>query len=77
MPPGILHHFIGWNIERKEIFVNDTNCSAFIADREFGLVEISLGSGMGAIMRLDKKQVVNITGDVTGWLANDVIKEND
>jgi hypothetical protein len=21
--PGILHHVIGWNIERNEIFVND------------------------------------------------------
>jgi hypothetical protein len=47
------------------------------AENSVSLAEISLGSGIGAIMRLDKKQVVNIAGDVTGRLANDVIKEND
>jgi CzcA family heavy metal efflux pump len=41
------------------------------------LAGISLGSGIGAIMRLDQKRVVNITGDVSGRLANDVIKEID
>jgi len=41
------------------------------------LAEISLGSGIGAIMRLDQKRVVTITGDVSGRLANDVIKEID
>jgi CzcA family heavy metal efflux pump len=41
------------------------------------LAEISLGSGIGAIMRLDQKRVVTISGDVSGRLANDVIKEID
>ncbi|NNL78321.1 MAG: efflux RND transporter permease subunit [Desulfobacterales bacterium] len=41
------------------------------------LAEISLGSGIGAIMRLDQKRVVTISGDVYGRLANDVIKEID
>jgi multidrug efflux pump subunit AcrB len=41
------------------------------------LADITLGSGIGAIMRLDQKRVVNITGDVAGRLANDVIKEID
>jgi multidrug efflux pump subunit AcrB len=41
------------------------------------LAEISLGSGIGAIMRLDQKRVVTISGDVTGRLANDVIKDID
>jgi len=41
------------------------------------LAEIELGSGIGAIMRLDQKRVVTITGDVSGRLANDIIKEID
>ncbi len=39
------------------------------------LAEVSLGSGIGAIMRLDQKRVVTISGDVSGRLANEVIKE--
>jgi multidrug efflux pump subunit AcrB len=39
------------------------------------LAEISIGSGIGAIMRLDQKRVVTISGDVSGRLANDVIKD--
>jgi multidrug efflux pump len=41
------------------------------------LAEISIGSGIGAIMRLDQKRVVTISGDVSGRLANDVIKDID
>jgi CzcA family heavy metal efflux pump len=41
------------------------------------LAVIELGSGIGAIMRLDQKRVVTITGDVSGRLANDVIKDID
>ncbi len=41
------------------------------------LAEVSLGSGIGAIMRLDQKRVVTISGDVSGRLANEVIKEID
>jgi multidrug efflux pump len=41
------------------------------------LAAVSLGSGIGAIMRLDQKRVVTISGDVSGRLANDVIKEID
>jgi CzcA family heavy metal efflux pump len=41
------------------------------------LAEISLGSGIGSIMRLDQKRVVTISGDVSGRLANDVIKDID
>jgi CzcA family heavy metal efflux pump len=41
------------------------------------LAGISLGSGIGAIMRLDQKRVVTISGDVSGRLANDVIKDID
>jgi multidrug efflux pump len=41
------------------------------------LAEISLGSGIGAIMRLDQKRVITISGDVSGRLANDVIKDID
>jgi multidrug efflux pump subunit AcrB len=41
------------------------------------LAEISLGSGIGAIMRLDQKRVVTITGDASGRLANDIIKDID
>jgi multidrug efflux pump len=39
------------------------------------LAEVKLGSGIGAIMRLDQKRVVTISGDVSGRLANDVIKD--
>ena len=39
------------------------------------LAAVSLSSGIGAIMRLDQKRVVTISGDVSGRLANDVIKE--
>ncbi|MGD8993356.1 MAG: efflux RND transporter permease subunit, partial [Desulfobacterales bacterium] len=41
------------------------------------LAEVKLGSGIGAIMRLDQKRVVTISGDVSGRLANDVIKDID
>jgi multidrug efflux pump subunit AcrB len=41
------------------------------------LAEVELGSGIGAIMRLDQKRVVTITGDVSGRLANDVIRDID
>ncbi len=41
------------------------------------LAQVSLGSGIGAIMRLDQKRVVTISGDVSGRLANDIIKEID
>jgi multidrug efflux pump len=39
------------------------------------LATVSLGSGIGAIMRLDQKRVVTVSGDASGRLANDVIKE--
>ena len=39
------------------------------------LAEVSLTSGLGAIMRLDQKRVVTVSGDVSGRLANDVIRE--
>ncbi len=39
------------------------------------LAAVSLSSGIGAIMRLDQKRVVTISGDVSGRLANDVIKD--
>ncbi|MCG6881684.1 MAG: efflux RND transporter permease subunit [Deltaproteobacteria bacterium] len=41
------------------------------------LAEVKLSSGLGAIMRLDQKRVVTISGDVSGRLANDIIKEID
>ena len=41
------------------------------------LAQVTLGSGIGAIMRLDQKRVVTISGDVSGRLANDVIKDID
>lgn len=41
------------------------------------LAQVKLGSGIGAIMRLDQKRVVTISGDVSGRLANDVIKDID
>jgi hypothetical protein len=36
--PGILHHIMGRGIERKEIFINDTDLSDYI-DRLAALVE--------------------------------------
>jgi multidrug efflux pump len=36
------------------------------------LANVSLGSGIGAIMRLDQKRVVTISGDVSGRLAKDI-----
>jgi len=39
------------------------------------LASITLSSGLGAIMRLDQKRVVTISGDVSGRLANDVIQD--
>ena len=39
------------------------------------LAKITLSSGLGAIMRLDQKRVVTISGDVSGRLANDVIRD--
>jgi CzcA family heavy metal efflux pump len=36
---------------------------------------VSLTSGLGAIMRLDQKRVVTVSGDVSGRLANDVIRD--
>jgi multidrug efflux pump len=41
------------------------------------VAEVSLASGVGAIMRLDQKRVVTVSGDVQGRLANDVIREID
>jgi CzcA family heavy metal efflux pump len=39
------------------------------------VAEIHVAGGVGAIMRLDQKRVVTITGDTSGRLANDVIKD--
>jgi len=39
------------------------------------LAVVNFASGVGAIMRLDQKRVVTITGDVSGRLANDVIRD--
>ena len=41
------------------------------------LAQVSLTSGLGAIMRLDQKRVVTISGDASGRLANDIIKDID
>jgi CzcA family heavy metal efflux pump len=41
------------------------------------VASVSLGSGVGAIMRLDQKRVVTVSGDVSGRLANDIIREID
>ena len=41
------------------------------------VAKVSLTSGVGAIMRLDQKRVVTISGDVSGRLANDVIQDID
>jgi multidrug efflux pump len=39
------------------------------------VAEVSVEGGVGAIMRLDQKRVVTISGDVVGRLANDVIRD--
>jgi multidrug efflux pump len=39
------------------------------------VADVSLSSGVGAIMRLDQKRVVTVSGDVSGRLANDVIRD--
>jgi multidrug efflux pump subunit AcrB len=39
------------------------------------LAEVSLESGLGAIMRLDQKRVVTVSGDTSGRLANDIIRD--
>ncbi|MBN1101906.1 MAG: efflux RND transporter permease subunit [Deltaproteobacteria bacterium] len=39
------------------------------------VAEVTVTSGVGAIIRLDQKRVVTITGDVSGRLANDIIKD--
>jgi multidrug efflux pump len=39
------------------------------------VADVSLSSGVGAIMRLDQKRVVTVSGDVAGRLANDVIRD--
>jgi CzcA family heavy metal efflux pump len=39
------------------------------------VAQVSVESGVGAIMRLDQKRVVTISGDVMGRLANDVIRD--
>ena len=41
------------------------------------VADVSLGSGVGAIMRLDQRRVVTVSGDVSGRLANDVIQSID
>jgi len=41
------------------------------------LAKVSLASGVGAIMRLDQKRIVTISGDVSGRLANDIIRDID
>jgi multidrug efflux pump subunit AcrB len=39
------------------------------------VAEVSLTSGVGAIMRLDQKRVVTVSANVSGRLANDVIRD--
>jgi multidrug efflux pump len=39
------------------------------------VAEVSLSGGVGAIMRLDQKRVVTVSGNVSGRLANDVIRD--
>ena len=39
------------------------------------VADVSPSSGLGAIMRLDQKRVVTVSGDVSGRLANDVIRD--
>ncbi len=39
------------------------------------VADVSLASGIGAIMRLDQKRLVTVSADVSGRLANDIIKD--
>ena len=39
------------------------------------VADVSLSSGVGAIMRLDQKRVVTVSGDASGRLANDIIRD--
>lgn len=39
------------------------------------VASISLSTGLGAIQRLDQKRVVTVSGNVSGRLANDVIRD--
>jgi multidrug efflux pump subunit AcrB len=39
------------------------------------VANVALSSGVGAIMRLDQKRVVTVSGDVSGRLANNVIRD--
>ncbi len=39
------------------------------------VANVSPSSGVGAIMRLDQKRLVTVSGDVSGRLANDVIRD--
>ena len=39
------------------------------------VAEVTLATGVGAIQRLDQKRVVTVSGEVSGRLANDVIRE--
>ncbi|MFO7786087.1 MAG: efflux RND transporter permease subunit [Thermodesulfobacteriota bacterium] len=39
------------------------------------LAEVSLESGLGAIMRLNQKRVVTVSADASGRLANDIIRD--
>jgi len=41
------------------------------------VAQVKLASGIGAIMRLDQKRVVTVSGDVSGRLANAVIRDID
>jgi multidrug efflux pump subunit AcrB len=41
------------------------------------LAAVSLTSGVGAIMRLDQKRVVTVSGDVSGRSANEIIADID
>lgn len=41
------------------------------------VADVSLTSGVGAIMRLDQKRVFTVSGDVSGRLANDIIRDID
>jgi len=39
------------------------------------VADVSLATGVGAIQRMDQKRVVTVSGDVSGRLANDVIRD--
>jgi CzcA family heavy metal efflux pump len=39
------------------------------------VADVSLTTGVGAIQRMDQKRVVTVSGDVSGRLANDVIRD--